>query len=461
MNPFGVTSTNQGGGLPLGHLYEPSGRESLVVSPDDGTLSAGGVGLAEPLVAESPQKQTQRRSAGLGAEIEVALLTGCQDAPYAYGMTLALSAREIHLEVIAGDALDFPEFHTSPYTHFLNLRGNQRLNAGLAEKAFRALRYYLRLIRYAVVARPKVFHILWNNKFELFGRTLLLLYYKLLGKKIVLTAHNANAGWRDATDSVLNRLSLRAQYRMADDIFLHTEKMKREILKEFPVSERNVSVVPFGINNSLKVTNLTRAEARAQLGIADGEKAILFFGHIAPYKGLDCLVNAFLPAAAVHPDYRLIIAGNPRPGCDQYWREIERTIRQNANGGRVIQRICFIPDQETELYFKAADVAVLPYRVIFQSGVLFLAYSFGLPVIACDVGSLSEDIVEGETGYLCKSDDSASLAEAIGKYFDSQMYRDLDRRKKIQEFAHARHSWDVVGERTEEVYAELLGSRSL
>ena len=49
-------------------------------------------------------------------------------------------------------------------------------------KMLRVLRYYVRLIGYAATAKPKLFHILWNNKFQLFDRTVLMLYYKLLGK---------------------------------------------------------------------------------------------------------------------------------------------------------------------------------------------------------------------------------------------------------------------------------------
>jgi len=403
--------------------------------------------------AETPGSKT--------GKIEVALLTGGRDAPYAYGITMALSAEGIQLEVIGGDAVDFPEFHESPRIHYLNLRGDQSRDASLVEKSVRVLRYYARLIRYAAGAKPKLFHILWNNKLELFDRTLLLLYYRLLGKKIIFTAHNVNAGLRDSNDSLLNRLSLRAQYGMANHIFVHTEKMKRDLLSAFSVCERKVSVIPFGINNSLKVTDLGPLEARARLGIAQGEKAILFFGHIAPYKGLDCLVDAFLAAAASHPDYRLIIAGTPRAGCEGYWKEIQRKIREHANGERIIQKICFIPDDETELYFKAADVAVLPYRIVFQSGVLFLAYSFGLPVIACDVGSLAEDILPGETGFLCRPEDRKDLAETIDRYFHTPMYTDLERRREaIQAFAEARHSWDVVGRITREVYLELLGDTS-
>ena len=71
-------------------------------------------------------------------------------------------------------------------------------------------------------AQPKIFHILWNNKFEFFDRTLLMLYYKLLGKKIVFTAHNVNIRKRDGNDSWLNRFSLKIQYQLVDHIFVHT-----------------------------------------------------------------------------------------------------------------------------------------------------------------------------------------------------------------------------------------------
>ena len=80
-------------------------------------------------------------------------------------------------------ALDCPEFHDKPGVNFLNLRGDQQPDANIAEKVLRILTYYAKLIRYAATAKPRIFHMLWNNKFEFFDRTLLMLYYKLLGKK--------------------------------------------------------------------------------------------------------------------------------------------------------------------------------------------------------------------------------------------------------------------------------------
>ena len=57
-------------------------------------------------------------------------------------------------------------------------------------------------------------HILWNYKLELFDRTVFMLCYKALGKKIVFTAHNVNQARRDSKDSWLNRTTLEIQYRL-------------------------------------------------------------------------------------------------------------------------------------------------------------------------------------------------------------------------------------------------------
>src|SRR5262249_16384695 len=108
-------------------------------------------------------------------------------------------------------------------------------------------------------------------------------------------------------------------------------------------------------------------------------------------------------------------------------------------------------------YFKAADVVVIPYTNIFQSGVPFLAYSFGLPVIATDVGSLKEDVIDGKTGYICKPHDCADLANSIEKYFSSELFKQLDiRRAEIRNWAKERHSWVRVAEMTKDVYRKLV-----
>jgi len=118
------------------------------------------------------------------------------------------------MDLIGNDDLDCSEFRDRAGVNFLNLRGDQAPSASVLTKAIRVAVYYVRLIRYAATAKPRIFHILWNNKFDAFDRTLLTLYYKWLGKKIILTAHNVNAGIRDTNDTAFNRITLRIQYSL-------------------------------------------------------------------------------------------------------------------------------------------------------------------------------------------------------------------------------------------------------
>jgi len=391
-------------------------------------------------------------------EIEAALLTGGGDRHYAFGLATGLASNGIALDFIGGDEVDSPEIRAIPNLNFFHLRRNGRTDAGHIAKMWRVLSYYGRLIRYAASAKPRVFHILWNNKFEHFDRTLLMLYYRLLGKRIVLTAHNVNAGVRDANDTRLNRLTLGIQYRLADHIFVHTEQMRDDLLATFGVPKASVSVIRYGINNAVPSTTLTCEQARRRLGIGKSEKAILFFGNITAYKGLEYLIDAFERIVADGGDYRLIVAGRAKKSSDPYVADIQERLSRKPVRERTMLRMEFIPDEEMELYLKAADVTVLPYTRIFQSGVLFLAYSFGLPVIASDVGSLRDDVVEGKTGFICKPEDPLDLAKTIERYFASSLYRELARhRQEIREYIQKRHSWDAVGQRTRSVYAETLG----
>ena len=233
----------------------------------------------------------------------IALLTGGSDRPYVFGLTNSLLSEGTALDLIGSDELAFPEFFKRPPLRFLNLRGSSAENAGLAKKVHRVLLYYVKLMAYALTTRASLFHILWNNKFEYFDRTLLMLYYRLLGKKLVMTAHNVNASKRDGIDTLLNRATLRIQYSLAHHIFVHTEKMKRELLDDFGQTKERITVIPFGINNAVPNTSLTPAGAKQRLGLQPKEKVMLFFGRITPYKGLEFL--DCIPSAALGKWWRL------------------------------------------------------------------------------------------------------------------------------------------------------------
>ena len=386
----------------------------------------------------------------------VTLLTGGSDRPYAIGMAGALTTAGLCVDFIGSDELIALELTSNARLRFLNLRGDQRPEATPLQKLFRVLVYYWRLLGYARNAEPRVFHILWNNRFQFVDCVCLMLYYKWLGKQIVFTAHNVNAGRRDGHDSWWNRFLVKIQYHLSDHIFLHTEKMKQELLTDFGIAEAKTSIIPLGINDTSLQTSLSSLEARRHLGINPEDQVVLFFGRIKPYKGLEYLLGAFTVAAKRNSRLRLIVAGQPM-GCDEYWESIQRSLEACGVRARILERIEFIPDDETELFFKASDVLVLPYVNIFQSGLLALSYNFGLPVIATDVGSLRDEVVEGETGFICRPQDPDDLAMALEKYFSSDLFHELEhRRSVIRTLANERYSWNKVAAITTKIYAQLL-----
>jgi glycosyltransferase involved in cell wall biosynthesis len=389
---------------------------------------------------------------------KVALLTGGKDRPYNLGLLEGLVLQGLKVDFIANDDMQDAAIINNSLVNYFNLRGDQESNVLLFEKITRVLKYYWRLIWYAARSDSKIFHIQWFNKFEYFDRTILNIYYKLLGKKLIYTAHNINMGKRDGNNTQLNIVTLKLLYKIVDHIIVHTRKMKKDLECEFDVDCDKISVLPFGINNTIPMTDLNRRQARDIIGLCESTKVILFFGNIAPYKGLEYLLLALADLKTDFKDIKLIIAGRVKE-CPEYWAQISKIIIDNELHDVIIQKIEFIPDKDIEIYFKASDALLLPYKFIYQSGPLFLGYNFGLPVIATDVGSFREDIEVGKTGLLCRPDDPGDLAQNIRIYFKSELYKNLEKnRQKIVSLANQKYSWSQIGKSTLNLYKKILNS---
>lgn len=133
-------------------------------------------------------------------------------------------------------------------------------------------------------------------------------------------------------------------------------------------------------------------EAKHQLNIDPSKKTLLFFGLLRKYKGLDTLLKAF---SQLPEDYQLLIAGEAYENTSTY----EALITDNMRP-RITWKNEFIPDEEMPLWFSAADALVLPYKSATQSGVTAAALHFDIPIIASNVGGLSEYIEHGKSGML-------------------------------------------------------------
>ena len=158
---------------------------------------------------------------------------------------------------------------------------------------------------------------------------------------------------------------------------------------------------------------LPTAEARRYLKLPEGERIILFFGFIRPYKGLDLLLAAMADERIRHGKIRLVVAGEFYEDSKPYLD----LIASLQLGDAVILRTEFIPDSDVKYYLCAADLVVQPYRSATQSGVTPLAYHFEKPMLVTNVGALP-DMVPHEKVGLVASPDAASLADGILRFFE-------------------------------------------
>jgi hypothetical protein len=101
-------------------------------------------------VAEkSPAKEVEAQKQAIPDSllgVEIGLLTGCQDRPYAFGLAMALVSKSVGIDIIGGDDIDSPELHATANLRFLNFRGSQRNNANFAGNLWKLLIYYAKLV---------------------------------------------------------------------------------------------------------------------------------------------------------------------------------------------------------------------------------------------------------------------------------------------------------------------------
>ena len=201
--------------------------------------------------------------------------------------------------------------------------------------------------------------------------------------------------------------------------------------------------------NRLKKRDLSREEARRTLGIPEGQEMLLFFGYIREYKGLKHLIRALPAIRAARPQAHLFVVGD-------FWEnnkeEYEQLIRETGTAEDITLVDGYLPDDEVEPYFAAADLGVLPYESATQSAVVQVAYSFGLPVVATDVGGLPEVVLDGRTGLVVPPKDAQALAKAVVRFFEEDKAADF--KANIAEES-ARYSWDRMVEHVDKLMMEV------
>jgi len=284
------------------------------------------------------------------------------------------------------------------------------------EKLANIILYYCRLILFLIHHRDCIVHFngLFQNRIVLLDGIVLNLIFKLVSSRYIYTAHNVLPHNKD--NSRFYRWTYRLIYRIPDHLLVHTQLAKQHLIERFSVPERKITVISIGLNEEMALTDLTAEEARKRLGYQAGDKVILFFGKADAYKGLDTLIEAFDMIGGL-PSTKLLVSGwFPDPA---YRDMIMEAMESSPRREDILLKEGFIPNEEVEVLFKSADVLVLPYRNIYQSGIVFLCFHFGLPLVTTDVGSLRE-FVDHDTGIVTRTNDARGVSEALRLFFREQ-----------------------------------------
>jgi glycosyltransferase involved in cell wall biosynthesis len=294
--------------------------------------------------------------------------------------------------------------------------------------------------------RPELIHLHCTNPIAL----AYLAGLRLLGVPLVATAHIVTPH----EPIRFQRAIYRPLHRLADLVVAHSEVDRSRLVEEFAVDSERVVVIPHGEYGFFERGGEPpdRDTARRALGLVPADEVALFFGYIREYKGLDVLLEAWQAVLAARPRARLLVAGDPVRLSSARRAELERWAERLG----AVHRFGYVPFQEVPRYFAAADLLVMPYRRISQSGVLYLALALGVPVVATRVGALPEMLRDGDTALLVPPESPAELAAALIRALaDPELRGRLARGgRRLAD----RHSWPAIAEQTETAFARLVAS---
>ena len=264
---------------------------------------------------------------------------------------------------------------------------------------------------------------------------------RMLGVRFAWTVHNVLHHERHRPGWELRACRLIA--RVVDAIIVHCPAVVPTVAAAYRISPQRLSVVPHGRFNGR--VDLQRDEARRQLGLAPHGRILLFFGWVRRYKGIDQLLRAF--AELDSRTTKLIILGTPVPASLG-----EELTALAAADPRVETQFEFVEDSRLDLYIRASDVVVLPYRDTLTSGAAIHAASSGRPFVAPRNGCMRD--FPDSAAILYDPEEPDGLRTALRRaVFEPVEAMGEAARAYMDEFP-----WTLSGVRTAEVYGGIMSA---
>ena len=178
----------------------------------------------------------------------------------------------------------------------------------------------------------------------------------------------------------------------------------------------------------------------------------LFFGFIAPYKGLDLLLAAVSRIAKINRNFQLVVAGR-----SDDWDEVYKPLIEDESV--VKTEIRYVNNDEIPTFFANADYLVLPYRDTTQSGPLMIAYNYNVPVIASDAEGFKEFFEPGITGYTFELDKPLDLDQVLLTAIERTPKDYSDLKKRLGNYSEQHFSNHQLIDSYEKMFDEVLSGQ--
>ncbi|MBT3612129.1 MAG: glycosyltransferase family 4 protein [Flavobacteriales bacterium] len=287
------------------------------------------------------------------------------------------------------------------------------------------------------------FHVFYTNVLVLFN----LLVVKILFGKVVLTVHDVSSFSNSSNSLVIERLI----YKLPDRIITHNEFSKSEISNLNANLTSCISIVPHGNYTPFINIQYDKEKSKEQLGIPNNRRVLLFFGMIKKVKGLEVLLSALKAVVKKNPDVLLVIAGRL---WENDFSAYQKIIDENNLSEYILLHTKFIPQEDVEHYYCASDLVVLPYKKIYQSGVLMMTLSYERPALVPDLLPLKEIISDNENGFLFKTENVSDLSAKLNSILGNEGLMEQVRTKGT-ELINTKYDWFEIGRQTKKAYQSV------
>ncbi len=243
---------------------------------------------------------------------------------------------------------------------------------------------------------------------------------------------------------------VRCTNRLLDRTIAVSEQSRDMLMANYRIPPERIVAIRNGIDVERFDDEFDAVAVRAELGLTPGDRVAILIGRFAARKGHSCAMRAMRLASARVRGFKMIFAGEG---------ELESELRAEAEELGVSDHVLFVGfRRDIPRLLAASDVLLLPSEEECLPLVILEAMSSRLPVIATDVGGISEAVDDGRTGILVSPRDAEGLADALVEVLDDReraRTMGLEGRQKVEaEFSLAACSAAVL-----DVYEELLSEK--